>query len=113
MSREQISDIINEIIEQMGLFEAQKKELKTCINWILDNAEIVEAGDWVKIKSQYLSSSPMRQVISLEKKIKYVISKLFNSPFRMDYSNRHYVILYIKSNPTVLQLLLNKEMKES
>jgi hypothetical protein len=103
---------IEEIIDQMGIFEKQKEELKTCVGWIFYNAEVVESNGWIKIKSQYLSTSPMTKVIGLEKKIKYVLAKLFNSPFRMDYQDRHYVILYIKSNPTVLQLLLSKSSEQ-
>jgi hypothetical protein len=101
---------INEIVDQMGLFGIQKQELKTALSWILYNAEIVEANGWVKVKSPYLSTSPIRKVIGLEKKIRYVIAKLFNSPFRMDFQDRHYVILYIKTNPTVLELFNKKEI---
>ena len=101
---------INEIVDQMGLFGIQKQELKTALSWILYNAEIVEANGWVKVKSPYLSTSPMRKVIGLEKKIRYVMAKLFDSPFRMDFQDRHYVTLYIKTNNEVIKLLKGEEI---
>jgi len=104
-----LSKKIEEIVESMGLFEHEKKELVWAVQTVL-TGEITESNGWVKILSIYISTSPMRKISGLEKKIRYVLAKLFNSPFKFDYQNRHHIVLYIKTNNEVIKLLKGEEI---